>query len=140
MRFLPQQKVEKLLRKLREKPKFQQFEGKVAQKGKRMGKVRALFDEANGVAILGIASEGNEEKIAHQVRIKLKADKDDEPEDDAEPQIQATACGQAIGEAVPAGARMQAQMYYEGEGATTTGAYTEVQLRRAGDLHLSVGV
>jgi hypothetical protein len=107
VRFLPVQKVEKLLRKLREKSKFQQFEGKLAQKGKRVGKVRVLFDETNKIAILGIASEGSEEKIAHQVRIKLKADKDDEPEDDAEPAIQATACGQVTGEAVPEGATMQ---------------------------------
>jgi hypothetical protein len=107
VRFLPVQKVEKLLRKLREKSKFQGFEGKLAQKGKRVGKVRVLFDETNKIAILGIASEGSEEKIAHQVRIKLKAGKDDEPEDDAEPAIQATACGQATGEAVPEGAKMQ---------------------------------
>ncbi|MEM4382297.1 MAG: hypothetical protein QXX19_08725 [Candidatus Caldarchaeum sp.] len=97
VRFLPVQKVEKLLRKLREKPKFQEFEGKLAQKGKRVGKIRALFDETNKIAILGIANEGDEEKIVHQVRIKLKAGKDDEPEDDAEPAIQATACGQANG-------------------------------------------
>ena len=61
------------------------------QKGKRVGKVRALFDETNRVAILGIANEGNDEKIAHQVRIKIKADKDDEPEEYAEPQAQVTA-------------------------------------------------
>ncbi len=80
VRFLPQGKVEKLLRKLREKPKFQEFEGKLHQKGKRIGKIRALFDETNKVAILGIASEGNDERIAHQVRIKLKPDKEDEPD------------------------------------------------------------
>ncbi len=107
VRFLPVQKVGKLLRKLREKSKFQEFEQKLAQKGKRVGKVRVLFDETNKIAILGIAAEGNEEKIAHQVRIKLKADKDDEPEEGAEPAIQATACGQAIGEAVPEGAKLQ---------------------------------
>jgi hypothetical protein len=107
VRFLSAQQAEKLLRKLREKGKFQDFEGKLAQKGKRVGKVRVLFDETNKIAILGIASEGSDEKIAHQVRIKVKADKDDEPEDDAEPAIQGTACGQATGEAVPTGARMQ---------------------------------
>jgi hypothetical protein len=71
-----------------------------------VGKVRVLLDETNKIAILGITAEGDE-KIAHQVRIKVKANKDDEPEDDAEPAIQATACGQATGEAVPTGARMQ---------------------------------
>lgn len=122
VRFLPVQKVEKLLAKLRQKPEFQQFEGKLAQKGKRMGKIRALFDETNKIAILGIASEGDDKKIAHQVRIKVKADKDDEPEDDAEPAIQATACGQATGEAVPEGARMQVQMYDAGEGGDLIGS------------------
>ncbi|MEM4218107.1 MAG: hypothetical protein QXZ09_08795, partial [Candidatus Methanomethylicaceae archaeon] len=117
VRFLNPQKVEKLLRKLRENPKFQEFEGKLHQKGKRIGKVRALLDETNKIAILGIASEGDEEKIVHQVRIKVKPDKDDEPEENAEPAIQATACGQATGEAVPMGARLHAQSYYEGEGA-----------------------
>jgi hypothetical protein len=106
VRILSAQKAEKLLRKLREKSKFQEFEGKLAQKGKRVGKVRVLLDETNKIAILGIAAEGDE-KIAHQVRIKVKANKDDEPEDDAEPAIQGTACGQATGEAVPTGARMQ---------------------------------
>jgi hypothetical protein len=106
VRFLSAQKAEKLVRKLREKSKFQDFEGKLAQKGKRVGKVRVLLDETNKIAILGIAAEGDE-KIAHQVRIKVKAGKEDEPEDDAEPMIQATACGQASGEAVPTGARMQ---------------------------------
>jgi hypothetical protein len=105
VRVLSAQKAEKLVRKLREKGKFQDFEGKLAQKGKRVGKVRVLFDETNKIAILGIASEGSDEKIAHQVRIKVKAGKDDEPEDDAEPAIQATACGQATGEAVPTGTR-----------------------------------
>ncbi|MEM4382224.1 MAG: hypothetical protein QXX19_08355 [Candidatus Caldarchaeum sp.] len=121
------QKVEKLLRKLREKPKFQEFEQKLAQKGKRVGKIRALFDETNKVAILGIANEGDEEKIAHQVRIKIKADKEDEPEEDAEPAIQATACGQATGEAVPEGAKMHAQMYDAGEGGdvSPSGSYNE---------------
>jgi hypothetical protein len=107
VRVLSAQQAEKLLRKLRERSKFQEFEGKLAQKGKRVGKVRVLLDETNKIAILGIASEGSDEKIAHQVRIKVKADKEDEPEDDAEPAIQATACGQATGEAVPTGARMQ---------------------------------
>jgi hypothetical protein len=125
VRFLPVQKVEKLLRKLREKSKFQGFEGKLAQKGKRVGKVRVLFDETNKIAILGIASEGSEEKIAHQVRIKLKADKDDEPEDDAEPAIQATACGQVTGEAVPEGAKMQPLALDPGEGGDTIGVYNE---------------
>jgi hypothetical protein len=106
VRVLSAQQAEKLLRKLREKSKFQEFEGKLAQKGKRVGKVRVLLDETNKLAIVGIAAEGSE-KIAHQVRIKVKANKDDEPEDDAEPMIQATACGQATGEAVPTGARMQ---------------------------------
>ncbi len=93
--------------KLREKSKFQQFEGKLSQRGKRLGKVRVLFDETNKLAILGLANEGSEEKVTHQVRIKLKADKDDEPEENAEPAIQATACGQATGEAVPTEAAMQ---------------------------------
>jgi hypothetical protein len=106
VRFLSAQQAEKLLRKLREKGKFQDFEGKLAQKGKRVGKVRVLLDETNKIAILGIAAEGDE-KIGHQVRIKVKANKDDEPEDDSEPAIQATACGQATGEAVPTGTRMQ---------------------------------
>ena len=52
----------------------------------------------------------------HQVRIKVKANKDDEPEDDAEPAIQATACGQASGEAVPTGAKMQPLAAPPGEG------------------------
>jgi hypothetical protein len=124
VRVLSAQKAEKLLRKLREKSKFQEFEGKLAQKGKRVGKVRVLFDETNKIAILGIASEGSDEKIEHQVRIKVKANKDDEPEDDAEPMIQATACGQATGEAVPLGARMQPLMLDAGEGGdVTTGSY-----------------
>ncbi len=115
VRFLPQQKVEKLLRKLRKKGKFQDFEGKLHQRGKRVGKVRVLFDETNRIAILGIAAEGSE-KISHQVRIKVKANKEDEPEDDAEPAIQATACGQASGEAVPLGARLQPLALDPGEG------------------------
>jgi hypothetical protein len=128
VRFLSAQKAEKLLRKLRERSKFQEFEGKLAQKGKRVGKVRVLFDETNKIAILGIASEGSDEKIAHQVRIKVKAGKDDEPEDDAEPMIQATACGQASGEAVPTGARMQPLMLDPGEGGdVTTGSYTLIE-------------
>jgi hypothetical protein len=124
VRVLSAQKAEKLVRKLRERSKFQEFEGKLAQKGKRVGKVRVLLDETNKIAILGIASEGSDEKIGHQVRIKVKANKDDEPEDDAEPMIQATACGQASGEAVPTGARMQPLRLYAGEGGdTTTGSY-----------------
>ncbi len=124
VRVLSAQKTEKLLRKLREKGKFQEFEGKLAQKGKRVGKVRVLFDETNKIAILGIASEGNEEKISHQVRIKVKANKEDEPEDDAEPVIQATACGQASGEAVALGARLQPLALDPGEGGdVTTGSY-----------------
>ncbi len=138
VRFLSQQKVEKLVRKLREKPKFQEFEGKLAQKGKRVGKVRALFDEANGVAILGIASEGNEEKITHQVRVKIKADKDDELEDDAEPQIQATVCGQATGEAVPTGAKMQAQMYDAGEGGEIVGSSYDEGRDRDYELYICI--
>jgi hypothetical protein len=124
VRFLSAQKAEKLLRKLREKGKFQDFEGKLAQKGKRVGKVRVLLDETNKIAIVGIAAEGDE-KIGHQVRIKVKANKkDDEPEDDAEPAIQATACGQASGEAVPTGARMQPLRLDPGEGGdVTTGSY-----------------
>ncbi|MEM4402546.1 MAG: choice-of-anchor D domain-containing protein, partial [Candidatus Caldarchaeum sp.] len=50
----------------------------------------------------------------------------DEPEDDAEPAIQATACGQATGEAVPAGARMHAQMYDAGEGGDLIGSSYDV--------------
>jgi len=57
------------------------------------------------------------------VRIKVKASKDDEPEDDAEPAIQATACGQASGEAVPLGARMQPLLLDPGEGGDITGSY-----------------
>jgi hypothetical protein len=128
VRVLSAQKAEKLVRKLREKSKFQEFEGKLAQKGKRVGKVRVLLDETNKVAILGIAAEGDEKKIAHQVRIKVKADKEDEPEDDAEPAIQATACGQATGEAVPTGARMQPlRLDAEDGGAITTGSYTLIE-------------
>jgi hypothetical protein len=127
VRVLSAQQAEKLLRKLREKSKFQEFEGKLAQKGKRVGKVRVLLDETNKLAIVGIAAEGSE-KIAHQVRIKVKAGKDDEPEDDAEPMIQATACGQATGEAVPTGARLQPLMLYAGEGGdVTTGSYTLIE-------------
>jgi len=123
VRVLSAQQAEKLLRKLREKSKFQEFEGKLAQKGKRVGKVRVLLDETNKIAIVGIAAEGDE-KIGHQVRIKVKANKDDEPEDDAEPMIQATACGQVSGEAVPLGARMQPLMLDAGEGGdVTTGSY-----------------
>jgi hypothetical protein len=127
VRVLSAQQAEKLLRKLREKSKFQEFEGKLAQKGKRVGKVWVLLDETNKLAIVGIAAEGSE-KIAHQVRIKVKANKDDEPEDDAEPMIQATACGQATGEAVPTGARLQPLMLYAGEGGdVTTGSYTLIE-------------
>jgi len=122
VRFLPQQKVEKLLRKLREKGKFQEFEEKLHQKGKRVGRVRVMLDETNKIAILGIAAEGSE-KISHQVRIKVKASKDDEPEDDAEPAIQATACGQASGEAVALGAKMQPLALDPGEGGDVTGSY-----------------
>jgi len=127
VRFLSAQKAEKLLRKLREKSKFQDFEGKLAQKGKRVGKVRVLFDETNKIAILGIAAEGDE-KIGHQVRIKVKAGKDDEPEDDAEPMIQATACGQASGEAVPTGARMQPLAVPPGDGGSFEGGYEGPQI------------
>jgi hypothetical protein len=127
VRVLSAQQAEKLLRKLRERSKFQEFEGKLAQKGKRVGKVRVLLDETNKLAIVGIAAEGSE-KIAHQVRIKVKAGKDDEPEDDAEPMIQATACGQATGEAVPTGARMQPlRLDAEDGGAITTGSYTLIE-------------
>jgi hypothetical protein len=132
VRVLSAQKAEKLVRKLREKGKFQDFEGKLAQKGKRVGKVRVLLDETNKLAIVGIAAEGDE-KIAHQVRIKVKADKDDEPEDDAEPMIQATACGQASGEAVPTGARLQPLRLYAGDGgAITTGSYNVFEGRDYG--------
>jgi hypothetical protein len=133
VRVLSAQKAEKLVRKLREKSKFQEFEGKLAQKGKRVGKVRVLLDETNKLAIVGIAAEGDEKKIGHQVRIKVKAGKDDEPEDDAEPMIQATACGQATGEAVPTGARMQAQLYDPGEGGDVTGSYN------GGDVYVATG-
>jgi P pilus assembly chaperone PapD len=115
VRVLSAQQAEKLLRKLRERSKFQEFEGKLAQKGKRVGKVRVMLDETNKLAIVGIAAEGDE-KIAHQVWIKVKANKEDEPEEDAEPMIQATACGQASGEAVPTGARMQPLALPSGEG------------------------
>jgi hypothetical protein len=115
VRILSAQQAEKLLRKLREKGKFQDFEGKLHQKGKRAGKVRVLLDETNKIAIVGIAAEGSE-KIGHQVRIKVKANKEDEPEDDAEPVIQATACGQASGEAVPTGAKMQPLALPPGKG------------------------
>nr|BAL58171.1 hypothetical protein HGMM_F54G04C12 [uncultured Acetothermia bacterium] len=128
VRSLPAQKAEKLLRKLREKSKFQEFEGKLAQRGKRVGKVRVLFDETNQIAILGIASEGNAEKIAHQVRIKVKADKEDEPEDGAEPAIQATACGQASGEAVPEGVKMQPFYVPPGDGGSFEGGYEGPQI------------
>ncbi len=123
VRLLPAPKVEKLLGKLRQKSKFQEFEGKLAQKGKRVGKVRVLFDETDKIAILGIAAEGSE-KIVHQVRIKVKADRDDEPEDDAEPVIQATACGQALGEAVPLGVKLQAQALSTADGGSLLGSYT----------------
>jgi hypothetical protein len=115
VRFLKAQKVQKLLGKLREKSKFQDFEGKLAQKGKRVGKVRVLFDETNKMAIVGIAAEGSE-KIAHQVRIKVNGDRDDEPEEEAEPAIQATACGQASGEAVATSSAMQPLAAPPGEG------------------------
>ncbi len=123
VRFLNTQQAEKLLRKLRERSKFQEFEGKLAQRGKRVGRVRVLLDETNKLAILGIALEGNEEKISHQVRIRVKANREDEPEDDAEPAIQATACGQASGEAVPLGAKMQPLRLDAGEGGDITGGY-----------------
>jgi len=122
VRFLNAQKAEKLLRKLREKGKFQEFEGKLAQRGKRVGRVRVLLDETNRIAILGIAAEGSE-KISHQVRIRVKANREDEPEDDAEPAIQATACGQASGEAVAPGARLQPLALDPGEGGDVTGGY-----------------
>jgi len=151
VRFLSAQQAEKLLRKLRERSKFQEFEGKLAQRGKRVGRVRVLFDETNMIAILGIAAEGSE-KIAHQVRIKVKANKDDEPEDDAEPVIQATACGQASGEAVPLGARLQPLAldqggwgfgggYYEYEGpqiCTSQWGYDYLCLSRTPMLSLSL--
>jgi len=141
VRVLNARQTEKLLRKLREKNKFQEFEGKLAQKGKRVGRVRVLLDETNKIAILGIAAEGSE-KISHQVRIKMKAGKEDEPEEDAEPAIQATACGQASGEAMALGARMQPLALDPGEGGdVTTGSYeiSEGGLWPA-DLHLPVGV
>jgi hypothetical protein len=116
VRFLNPQKAEKLLGKLRQKSKFQQFEAKLSQKGKRLGQIRVLFDETKKVAIIGLANEGHAEKVAHQVRIKLKGDRDDEPQESAEPVIQATACGQATGEAVPTGAAMQPLAAPPGEG------------------------
>jgi hypothetical protein len=116
VRFLNLQKVEKLLRKLREKGKFQQFEQKLHQRGKRVGKVRVLFDETNKIAILGIAHAGSEQRIVHQVRIKVKANRDDEPEENAEPAIQATTCGQAAGETVATGSAMQPLAAPPGEG------------------------
>ncbi len=57
MRLLNPQKAQKLVGKLREKAKFQEFEGKLAQKGKRLGQIRVLFDETNRVAIVGIAND-----------------------------------------------------------------------------------
>jgi hypothetical protein len=62
VRVLSAQKAEKLVRKLREKSKFQDFEGKLAQKGKRVGKVRVMLDETNKIAIVGIAAEGDDEE------------------------------------------------------------------------------
>nr|BAL53748.1 hypothetical protein HGMM_F08F07C07 [uncultured Acetothermia bacterium]BAL59446.1 hypothetical protein HGMM_OP4C082 [Candidatus Acetothermum autotrophicum] len=78
-----------------------------------------MLVETNKIAILGIANEGNAERIAHQVQIKLKANKDDEPEDTAEPAIQATAWGQATGEAMLVGAKMQLLYVPPGEGDPT---------------------
>ncbi|MEM2592077.1 MAG: choice-of-anchor D domain-containing protein [Thermofilaceae archaeon] len=122
VRFLPQGKVQKLLSGLRQKSKFQEFEGKLAQKGKRVGKIRVMFDETNKIAILGIAHAGDEERIVHQVRIKVKAGKEDEPEDDAEPAIQATACGQAVGAAVPMGAKLEPLALDPGDGGDLIGS------------------
>jgi len=136
VRVLNARQTEKLLRKLREKGKFQEFEGKLAQKGKRVGRVRVLFDETNKIAILGIASEGNE-KIGHQVRIRVKANKEDEPEDDAEPAIQATACGQASGEAVALGARLQPLRLYPGEGGDITGSYN-MRILEGPDINICI--
>jgi hypothetical protein len=104
-----------------------------------VGKVRVLLDETNKIAILGITAEGDE-KIAHQVRIKVKANKDDEPEDDAEPAIQATACGQATGEAVPLGARMQPLALPPG-GGDFEGGYEGPQICTShGGMTISVSV
>lgn len=64
----------------------------------------------------------------HQVRITLKPDKDDEPEEDAEPAIQATACGQATGEAVPAGVKLQPLAVPPGEGGDIGGGYEGPQI------------
>ncbi|MCS7197339.1 MAG: choice-of-anchor D domain-containing protein [Candidatus Bipolaricaulota bacterium] len=123
IRFLPEGKVQRLLGGLRQRSKFQEFERKLAQRGKRIGKILVLLDETNNVAILGVANAGDEAKIVYQVRIKLKPDKDDEPDGNAEPQIQATACGQATGEAVPAGAQLEPLSRDPGEGGDFGGGY-----------------
>lgn len=128
IRFLPEGKMQRLLGGLRQKSKFQDFERKLAHKGKRIGKILVLLDETNNVAILGVANAGDEAKIVHQVRIKLKAGKDDEPDGNAEPQIQATVCGQATGEAVPAGAKMQPLTAPPGEGGDIGGGYEGPQI------------
>ncbi len=95
-----------------------------------MGKVQALFDETRQLAILGIANEGSE-KIAHQVWIKLKAGRDDDLDKDADPVIQATACGQVSGESVaPSSAALQSLALDPGEGGdigsnSSLGSYLE---------------
>ncbi|MCS6936040.1 MAG: hypothetical protein NZV61_00570 [Candidatus Bipolaricaulota bacterium] len=115
MRMLEGAKVQRLLGKLREKARFQQFEQRLRERGKRLaaGKLRVLLDETSKLAIVGLVNEGSE-RVAHQLRIRLKANKDDEPEENAEPQLQATACGQASGEAVAVAQGEQLQPQFEG--------------------------
>lgn len=110
VRMLEGAKVQRLLGKLRETAKFREFEQRLREKGKRLdeSKLRVLLDETGKTAIVGLVNEDSD-KIVHQLRIRLKANKDDEPEQNAEPQIQPTACGQASGEAVASAATLQPQ-------------------------------
>jgi hypothetical protein len=126
VRMLEARKAQRVLGKLREKPKFREFEQRLREKGKRLAesKLRVLLDETSNTAILGLANEGSE-RIAHQLRIRLKANKDDELEENAEPQVQATACGQAGGEAVASAATLQPQ--FEGDVGGGTGSYTVIE-------------
>jgi hypothetical protein len=119
-------KTQRLLGKLRERAKFKEFEQRLRERGKRLAEnqLRVLLDETSNTAILGLANEGSAE-IAHQLRIRLKANKEDELEENAEPQVQATACGQAGGEAVASAATLQPQ--FEGDVGGGTGSYTVIE-------------
>ncbi|MEM4402498.1 MAG: hypothetical protein QW376_08495 [Candidatus Caldarchaeum sp.] len=128
VRMLEGAKVQRLLGKLREKVKFQEFEQRLREKGKRLAenKLRVLLDETGKTAIVGLVSEGSD-KIVHQLRIRLKANKNDELEQNAEPQIQPTACGQASGEAVMQAQGAQLQPQELGEFGSSWGAIVEYE-------------